>query len=241
MFPNIRYLLLQVRNPDDPMKQSEVRCFARVLQADLTQIQTADFIRESIDNARLQQADVVLLGGSGHYSVAKGGDWLHRALETLRRVRDLRIPTFASCWGFQAISEAFGGKVVNDLSRAEIGTHTIFLTAAGKSDPVFGPLGETFAGQMGHEDIVDQLPGDAVLLASTELVTNQAFRFDDAPIYCTQFHPELNYEDLLQRVMVYPEYIERIAKMPPERFQELIYESVETEAILVRFVKQMMA
>src|SRR4029079_7796232 len=98
------------------------------------------------------------------------------------------------------------------------------------------PLGDTFLGQMGHEDIVVELPVGSTLLASSGRVTNQAYRFEDAPIYCTQFHPELNCRDLLERVQVYPEYVERIAGLPPERFGELIEETPESEAILRRFV-----
>jgi GMP synthase (glutamine-hydrolysing) len=130
---------------------------------------------------------------------------------------------------------------VNDPAHAEIGTHTLRLTGAGKEDPVFGPLGETFLGHMGHEDSVIELPPRSTLLASSDRVVNQAYRFDDAPIYCTQFHPELNCQDLLQRVRQYPRYIERIAGLPPERFAEMIRETPQTEALLKRFVTLVLA
>ena len=61
--------------------------------------------------------------------------WLDRALDSLRLVYDFRKPTFASCWGFQAMARALGGKVVKDLDRAEIGTHSLYLTEAGLADP----------------------------------------------------------------------------------------------------------
>jgi GMP synthase (glutamine-hydrolysing) len=117
-----------------------------------------------------------------------------------------------------------------------VGTHTLQLTEAGKDDPVFRSLGETFQGQMGHEDMVVELPPGATLLASSARVQNQAYRFDDRPIYCTQFHPELNCHDLLERVQAYPHYIEQIAGVPAERFPEMIRETPETEEMLRRFV-----
>ena len=184
----------------------------------------------------LEQIDIVLLGGSGHYSATSNEPWIENALEAMRELHQLKQPTFASCWGFQAMARALGGTVVKDLTRAEVGTHELRLTAAGRDDPIFGPLGETFQGQMGHEDIVDELPSNAILLASSDRVRNQAYRLSDAPIYCTQFHPELQREDLMRRIEVYPEYIERIAGLPPERFPELLGETPGTAKLLPRFV-----
>ena len=179
-----------------------------------------------------------LLGGSGHYSAAGSGDWLVRALEILRKVYDSGKPAFASCWGFQSMARAMGGRVIKDPSRAEVGTHRLFLTDAGHQDPVFAPLGTSFLGQMGHEDRVAELPPGATLLASSERIENQAYRFNDRPIYCTQFHPELNRDDLLTRVHNYPEYIERIAGITAEEFRASVLDSPESAALLTRFVAQ---
>eukprot|EP00913_Durusdinium_trenchii_P013362 g12543.t1 len=225
-----------VRNPDDPMIHHEIASFARVLETEDDRIGVFDLLNDSVTQRQLDEADVMLLGGSGHYSAAGEGEWLDRALDSLRLIHDHSEPTFASCWGFQAMARAMGGKVVKHIERAEVGTHTLTLTDAGKDDPIFGPLGETFLGQMGHEDCVDELPENTTLLASSRRVVNQAYRFDDAPIYCTQFHPELNYDDLLVRVTNYPEYIERIAGVPPERFPEMLDDTTPSEGLLKRFI-----
>jgi len=235
MSKNIRYLLLQVRNPEDPMREHEVQSFSRALETLPEQIRVFDLLSERLPAAELQRTDMVLLGGSGHYSVTDDGPWLQRSLDSLRDVYNSRKPTFASCWGFQAMALAMGGRVAKDLDHAEVGTHWLKLTAAGQDDPLFGPLGDSFQGQMGHEDHVVKLPPNATLLASSGLVENQAYRFDDRPIYCTQFHPELNCADLMLRVQTYPEYITRIAGLPPERFSELLSETPETEQLLKRF------
>ncbi len=241
MLERVRYLLLQVRNPDDPMRTQEVRCFARALSTTTERIDVADLLQSGPSRAQLQASDVMLLGGSGHYSVTGEGDWLDRTFDLLRDLHARRRPTFASCWGFQAMARALGGRMVNDLSRAEVGTHQLVLTPAGQDDPVFGPLGSPFDGQMGHEDCVDELPPGAVLLASSDKVVNQAYRLHGAPIYCTQFHPELNCADLLERVRQYPEYIERIAGVPPDHFREMISDTPGTEALLLRFVRHVLA
>ncbi len=243
MNQRVRYLLLQVRNDDDPMAGHEVECFARALNCAPGQIREFDLIAGSPSDAELDAVDIVLLGGSGDYCVSKGGAWMEPAMVTMRRLHETGKPTFASCWGFQAMAQALGGHVMADPARAEVGTHEVFLTDAGLADPLFGALadaGEHFPAQMGHEDVVDRLPDGAVLLAKTRL-SNQAFYFPGKPIYCTQFHPELDRETLLDRLRKYPTYIERITGVPYNQFvAEHTGESVHTDALLSRFVELVM-
>lgn len=219
------------------MRQQEVEAFARTLQVRPAQIEVCDLLSQVPVESQLARTDMVLLGGSGHYSVTGQGEWLDRALDALRLIHARRMPTFASCWGFQAMARALGGQVVHDLARAELGTHRLRLTEAGRHDPVFGRLPIKFRGQMGHEDRVAELPPGAVLLARSDRVENQAYRFENLPIYCTQFHPELNRADLLARVCVYPEYVERISDLSIDRFGELCEDTPETATLLVHFVR----
>lgn len=237
MLHAVRYLLLQVRNADDPMRSHEIACFARALPCEAEQIRVCDLIAGVPSKQLLDSVDVVLLGGSGDYSVAEGGPWLPAALESMRDLHARNKPTFASCWGFQAMARALGGAVVTDLSRAELGTHSLRLTRDGQHDPVFGPLGDVFLAQMGHQDIVIELPPAAVLLASSDRVENQAFGFRDKPIYCTQFHPELQRDDLLRRLDAYPQYVELIAGTTVAEFAALCRDTPDAEALLPRFVQ----
>jgi GMP synthase (glutamine-hydrolysing) len=242
----LRYLLLQTRNADDPMAAQEVRCFARALECEVSAISVTDLMGSAPSVSALQQADMLLLGGSGHYSVAtRSSDsvelnrprspWLDGALDTLREVHRLAKPTFASCWGFQAMARAMGGECVNDVPNAEVGTIDLRLTDPGRLDPIFGALPVEFAAQAGHEDHVVRLPSDAELLASSTRVKEQAFHFVDRPIYCTQFHPELNRAAMLERVVAYPEYITRIAGISFEEFVRNIREAPESNSLLRRF------
>lgn len=240
MLQQVRYLLLQVRNSDDPMREQEVGCFARSLDANLSQISVFDLLQSPLQESDLETTDIILIGGSGHYSAAGEGDWLEVALESLRLVYHSRKPTFASCWGFQAMARAMGGRVIHDLNRAELGVHHVSLTDAGKADPVFGPSGPVLEGLMGHEDTVVELPPGTELLASTERVENQAYRFVDRPIYCTQFHPELDRDSYTSRLRTYPEYVQKIAGLSLQEFQQSIHDTPETTELLKRFVQQVM-
>jgi GMP synthase (glutamine-hydrolysing) len=232
----LRYLLLQTRNTSDPMRAQEVRCFAKMLDCDISAIDVVDLLGTAVPTNKLQHADMLLLGGSGHYSAAGEGEWLERALDLMREIHRLAKPMFASCWGFQAMARAMGGRCVHDLQSAEIGTVDIQLTPAGREDSLFSGLPSRFAAQAGHEDHVVELPPDAVLLASSARVVEQAFRFAGKPIYCTQFHPELDRAALMERVVAYPEYVARIARMPFEEFTASCRETPEANSLLRRFV-----
>jgi GMP synthase (glutamine-hydrolysing) len=237
MCDNLRYLLLQIRNASDPMRDHEIGCFTRVLACDAARLEVFDLLSGVPTASQLAGVDMVLLGGSGDYSAACTGVWLDRALDGLRLLHAAAKPTFASCWGFQAMARALGGRVVHDAARAELGTLDLHLTPAGLKDPVFAALGETFRGQAGHEDLVTELPPDATLLASSDLVINQAYCCADRPIYCTQFHPELGRDDLLTRIRAYPEYVRHVAGMSIEQFAQRCTATPETEEILPRFVR----
>jgi len=230
-----RFLLLQVRNHDDPMREHEIGCFSRSFRCDRDRIHIFDLLSGVPSQAALDEADIVLLGGSGDYSVARGGPWLPAALEAMRQLHETSKPTFASCWGFQAMARAMGGEVVTDRTRAEVGTRWLELTPEGKKDPVFGPLGDRFQVQIGHEDIVTRLPEGATLLASSATVENEAFCFEDRPIYCTQFHPELDRDGIVTRIAQYPAYLALTEHDTMEDFSNATPETPGTEAILRRF------
>jgi GMP synthase (glutamine-hydrolysing) len=246
----LRYLLLQTRNSGDPMAAQEVRCFARALDCQISAITVFDLIGSAPSVDTLQQFDMLLLGGSGHYSVSapagessdgrhrqKRSSWVQRALDSLRGIHQIGKPTFASCWGFQAMSVAMGGECINDVPNAEVGTVELDLTDVGQTDPIFGALPNRFAVQAGHEDHVIRLPADAELLASSTRVKEQAFRFVNRPIYCTQFHPELDRNAMMERVVAYPEYIARIAKVSFDEFVASLRDTPETNSLLRRFVQ----
>ena len=237
----IRFLLLQVRNPDDPMLRQEIGCFARCFACETGQIEVVDLLSGAPSREALDRADVVLLGGSGDYSVARGGPWLGAALDAMRQLYEESKPTFASCWGFQAMARALGGEVVTDRGRAEVGSVWLHLTEAGRRDPVFGHLDDRFQVLIGHEDIVTELPRGATLLASSDRVENEAFRFDGKPIYCTQFHPELSRADIVQRLITYPSYLPLAGAGSLEELERMTPETPHAERILTRFLELVMA
>lgn len=231
----MRFLLLQVRDPHDPIRAGEVACFAQALDCDAAQIVPFDLLTAAPSRAQLDGVDAVLVGGSGDYSAASHGAWLDRAFDGLRQIVDVNKPMFASCWGFQALARALGGTCVHQPECAELGTIELQLTPAGHDDPLFGQLPDPFLALAGHEDCVTRLPPQAVHLASSARNAHQAFRIAGAPIYCTQFHPELTPTTLIDRLEAYPRYVESIAGVSMAEFRDQCRETPEANNLLRRF------
>ena len=234
----LRCLLLQVRDAGDPMGPHEINSFRRVLRPLAVDISVFDLLGRRLLPRDLAKADFVLMGGSGDYSAAGKDPWLERALDSLRAVHASGVPAFASCWGFQGMAAAMGGRVVNDRGRAELGTHELVLTPAGRADPLFRTVGSPFKAQLGHEDRVETLPPRTTLLASSARVANQAYRFDDAPIYCTQFHPELDVAGIHARFAAYPRYVELLAGATLGEVIAAMEETPLASALIRRFVER---
>ncbi|MFT7640676.1 MAG: GMP synthase (glutamine-hydrolyzing) [Pirellulaceae bacterium] len=232
-----KFLLLQIRDSDDPIREQEIGCFSRALGCEDDDIATSNLLFTVPTQSQVESARAVFIGGSGNYSVVERGEWLPPALQSLRQLCSAGKPVFASCWGFQAIALALGGKVVTDLDRAELGSLTLKTTPAAAGDPLFASLAPSFVGQLGHQDIVDELPADAICLASSDKVENEAFRLRDKPIYATQFHPELNRQTLIDRVKKYPQYVEKIARTNCDEFVAACREAPKTDELLRRFVE----
>ena len=234
---SINYLLYQVRDADDPMRTQEVATYIEALNCDASRIKVHDLLSGGPERQVLDQSDIVLIGGSGDYSAAGEGEWLERAMDSMRELYELKKPTFASCWGFQALARALGGMTIEDLDRAELGTSVVRLTEGGLADPVFSAAGSEFAVFQGHQDRVSGLPSGAIDLAKSEVSPFQAFTFSDRPIYATQFHPELSRHRYLERVKHYPQYVERITGQSYEEFESAVGEARESRGLLERFVE----
>lgn len=199
-----RYLLLQAREADDPAGPHERASFAEALEVPEAAVVPWDLLRGVPDEQALDGADMLLVGGSGAFSVLDDLPWLHHFHDFLAEVVVGRsFPTFASCFGFQALVVAGGGVVVRDVENAELGTFDIHLTEAGAKDPLLGPLAPSFPAQEGHKDRADRLPSGCVHLAHSDLVPYQAFVVEGAPVFATQFHPELSREGEAFRCRTY--------------------------------------
>jgi GMP synthase (glutamine-hydrolysing) len=119
----------------------------------------------------------------------------------LDRVVSTDFPFLGACYGIGALGR-HQGAVVDRRYAEPVGAVEITLTPAGRRDPLLGELPATFEAFTGHKEAVSQLPGHAVLLASSAACPVQAFRVG-GNVYATQFHPELDLAGLYTRIGVY--------------------------------------
>jgi GMP synthase (glutamine-hydrolysing) len=189
----VALLLLQARLTTDPVLQEERASFAEVSGLPLEEISGRNLVVEgapSLEEAR--RYDGLLVGGSGDFLVSElDMPYIEETLSFLVDVVDEGIPMFASCFGFQCLVEALGGRVVYDPDHAEVGTFDVTLTEAGAADPLMGCLPRIFPAQLGRKDRAEHLPDGVINLATSEACFSQALRVPGKPIWASQFHPEL--------------------------------------------------
>lgn len=215
------FLLLSIRAEDDAADDEyrSVQRFAGVGDAGLRRIRLT---HESLGHVDLSEWSGIILGG-GPFNVSDP-DASKSAVqvraegelaELLGRVIAEDFPFLGCCYGVGTLGSAIGARIDRSYSEP-VGAVTVTLTAAGRADPLFVDLPETFDAYGGHKEAVAELPSGAVHLASSVDCPVQAFRVG-ANVYATQFHPELDAESLCTRIDIYKNY----GYFPPETAGEL--------------------
>ena len=234
-----RVMLLQARDPDDPMLDQERRCFVETTGLADAKIRAHNLCQGPPSLAEVRRHDAVMVGGAGAFYVSRGNlPHFERFLELLRQIVQARHPMFASCFGYQSMVEAHGGEVIDDHEHTEVGTFELELTDAGREDPLFGALPERFNAQMGRKDRAARHPDGWANLASSALCPLQGFRVPDAPIWAAQFHPELDRATNLERYEHYlPGYRAVMSEAEIQTVLDTFHTSPEASGLLARFIK----
>lgn len=217
-----RFLLLQARKPQDPVREEERQAFVAAAGLPDDAVVTYDLLQGPPPRALWQGYDGVFIGGSGEYNLSDGSCPQPQAtLDFLLTLVHSGKPMFASCFGFQMLAVALGGTVERDVARAEIGTFPITLTPQGRRDDLFGQLPPRFWAQLGHKEHVVRFPhAKAVHLARSERSPYQALRIPGTAVWATQFHPELNQQRNMARLLRYRDLYVR--HLGDEGFQALL-------------------
>lgn len=102
-------------------------------------------------------------------------------------ITELGIPILGICYGMQLLCHTLGGRVV----RCDKSEYGIIDCALDTSDKLFKGLNPNGRVLMNHTDMASVLPENSIVLASTSLCVNSAFKMKDMDIYGVQFHPEV--------------------------------------------------
>lgn len=120
-------------------------------------------------------------------------------IEFARAVFDAGVHGFGSCFAIQLATVAAGGMVIKNPKGREFGIgRGLRLTTSGHAHPVFAGRSDNFEAAMIHEDMVETLPADGVVLAENDMCPIQAATFPAGRATFTgvQYHPEFHLGEL---------------------------------------------
>lgn len=101
---------------------------------------------------------------------------------------ELGVPILGICYGMQLMSKVLGGNVKKGLKR-EYGEIEVHLNT---SSPLFTNLPSNNICLMSHTDLVDVLPRDFEIIASTDNCAIAGIQNTEKNFYGIQFHTEVN-------------------------------------------------
>ncbi len=166
----------------------DLGCFADVLAQQGFEVR---YFEAGVDDLAALQADsddwLVILGGPISANDVDDFPFLQTEIELLRKRIEQDKPTLGICLGAQLMARAMGQAVYPGKAK-EIGWMPVTLTDAGNASPLAALESCNNVVLHWHGETFD-LPDEAVLLASTDIAVNQAFRIGDN-IYGLQFHLE---------------------------------------------------
>ena len=160
----------------------------------------------------------VILGGSGDFDFDGGRSLDDPARATsyslLEKLRPLftylfegDIPTLGICYGHQLLGAFAGAQVQCDEVQKKICSHEVKLIVDKHDYFLFSDLPEAFQAHYGHRDSLDRIPEGAVLLMNGgDQCKISALKYKNN-IYTTQFHPELTFDDMVERMENSPGYL----------------------------------
>lgn len=133
---------------------------------------------------------LVIMGGPMGVYEAEDHPYLQEEIKVAQARMDTDKPILGVCLGAQIMAKALGAEVYKGPKGKEIGWKPLNLTNEGMDSPLrhFAPDKTNMFHW--HGDTFD-LPDGAILLASSELYDNQAFRYGHNAL-ALQFHPEVS-------------------------------------------------
>lgn len=175
---------------------------------------------------------VVLTGSDA--MVTEHHPWSLGTQAWLEQVLAHEVPLFGICYGHQLLAQALGGTVGWNPRGLEVGTITVGLSEAGRTDPLFAGLPDELIVQAYHSQSVLELPAGARVLAGNAQDPLQAFAWGKAA-WGVQFHPEFDAD--ITRTYVDEDREElREEGQNPEALLAHCRDSPHGQALLRRFV-----
>jgi GMP synthase-like glutamine amidotransferase len=241
----VEILLVQFRTTPSAI-DAEVCSFTRAVSANDTCVRAVSALNADLDwmhpETILQQSRGVILGGSGDLDF-DGGRTLddpvrtmsHAVLDRLRpfftHLIEYDIPTLGICFGHQILGAFAGATVHHDPLQSKVGTHKATVLLESHDSFLFSDIPRTVQVQYGHKDVLDRVPDGATLIMEGERCRVAGLRYSEN-IHTLQFHPELSYDDMIDRFTKNPGYVPAGAVI-----QELVSDTPHAPILLRNFAQ----
>jgi GMP synthase (glutamine-hydrolysing) len=201
------FLLLSIR-ADDAAADNEYESFLTLSGLGEGELRRVRLDRRALGDVELREWSGIWVGGGpfNYTDPEEAKSPVQRRVEAdLQGLLDMVVsadfPFLGACYGVGTLGRHQGG-VMSRRYAEPVGPVKIILTPPGRRDPLMRGLPEAFDAFTGHKEAISELPGHAVLLASSADCPVQAFRVG-SNVYATQFHPELDAAGMCTRIDVY--------------------------------------
>ncbi len=214
-------LLLSIR-ADDAAADNEYESFLSLAGLEERDLRRFRLEQHALGDVDLSEWSGIWVGG-GPFNYSDPADVkspVQRRVEAdldrvLGAVVAADFPFFGACYGVGALGTNQGG-VVGRRYGEGAGIVRVTLTEQGRLDPLLREVPDAFDAFTGHKEALEELPGAAVLLASSETCPVQMFRVG-SNVYATQFHPEMDAVAFCIRIDAY----KHVGYFEPDQADEL--------------------
>lgn len=214
------FLMLATRDHDEAAlaEYESVRRHAGLAPEQLQHLRVESAPLPPVD---LDQYSGVIMGGSSfNISDTDKSDVQQRVeadlADLVGRIVDADVPFLGLCYGVGTVTTHLGGVVDRDFGEP-VGAIDITLTRDGLADPILAGVSEHFQAFVGHKEACKDLPSSVTVLAVGAACPVQMYRVGHNA-YVTQFHPELDADDLAARMRIY----QHAGYFAPEELDDLV-------------------
>lgn len=215
-----KILTIQFRIKQDSKKQEQISISRNI--KDNVEIDFVDALDKTIDwnfpKAIMSKYDGLILGGSGDLDFdgnrCVGDKFKQISYELLEQLRPLfqyvfdnDVPTLGICFGHQILGVFAGAQVCYSEEQKKVCSHQVKIVVDKNDHFLFADLPDSFFANYGHKDVLDRVPEGAVLLMNGGQKCKVSALQYKKNIYTVQFHPELSYEDMVNRLKISPGYL----------------------------------
>ncbi|NNF21988.1 MAG: glutamine amidotransferase [Saprospiraceae bacterium] len=205
-----KLLILQMR-PEDITAESEFEAILRVGEIDRKFVRRIRVEQLKNIDINIDDYSAIIAGGSPFdisIPASEKSDIQNYVEAFFNRLFQKLIPEdfpfLGACSGNGLLGNYCGTEISGKYAEP-IGNVKINITEEGKKDPLLKGFPNSFKALVGHKEACDDVPCDAVLLATSKSCPVQMFRIKNN-IYATQFHPEADEDEFKLRIRTYKDY-----------------------------------